>query len=140
MAKKQAGGAERARSREAEVATALAKLLTDFPSATESERALLEQMAAEIVRSRRARAIGRAREAADAARLISRFAGQLGLRRDQRPGQREAPGQSLAQYLASRAAASPFAQPAAEADKAPAPEKTPHGPNLSDDEAPEAPA
>jgi hypothetical protein len=93
-------GFARARVREAEVAAVLAELLQDFRSPSVTERMLLEQMASEVVRSRRARAIGRAKEASDAARLVSRIASQLGARRDRRPGADTSARDELGAYLA----------------------------------------
>jgi hypothetical protein len=112
--------AMQARAREDETATAaeIAKITSGFAhQPSYPERVLVEQMAAEIVRSRRLRSFGRSAEAAECARLISRIAAQLGLRRDQRPAAPKAPpGQALRDYLAAR-----------EARAAEAPEKTHEG-------------
>jgi hypothetical protein len=124
-AKLATSGATRARAREAEVAAVLAELLHDYASPGATERALLEAMAAEIVRARRARTLGRAREASDANRLISRLGGQLGLRRDKRPGKPSGP--SLQEYLAQRAAAAPVAQPPRDAVEVPSADEARHG-------------
>jgi hypothetical protein len=97
----------RAREDEAAIAVEIGNIASDFGrQPSYSERVLVEQMAAEIVRSRRLRSFGRSAEASECTRLISRIAAQLGLRRDQRPGSapKAAPGQALREYLASREA------------------------------------
>jgi hypothetical protein len=127
------GGFAQARTREAEVAAVLAELRGDFSAPSVTERMLLEQMAAEIVRGRRARAIGRAREAADAARLVSRIAGQLGLRRDRRPGKPQVP--SIHEYIASLAPQPAVAPSAPTATEQPAVDDTHGRPALAEDEA-----
>jgi hypothetical protein len=100
----------RAREDEAAIAVEIGNIASDFGrQPSYSERVLVEQMAAEIVRSRRLRSFGRSAEASECTRLISRIAAQLGLRRDQRPGSapKATPGQALREYLASRGAQAP---------------------------------
>jgi hypothetical protein len=93
---------------EAERRTVEADLLRDLGhEASATERIAVEILSAQVVRGRRMRAAGRHTEAEMAERLALRGLAKLGIRGKQKPN----PQKALLDYLASRQAASPIAQP-----------------------------
>jgi hypothetical protein len=78
----------RAREDEAARQAEVAAILADFGTTTHAQRLLIDELAAQVIRARRLRSFGKAAEAADATRLVSRLATQLGLRRDAGRGRR----------------------------------------------------
>jgi len=93
-----------------------AGLLADLGhEASATERLLVETIAAQTVRARRARAQGRHDRAEMAERLTMRGLTRLGIRQ----GQQRAPGDMLADIVASYARPAPVAQNSAKAPETP---------------------